>query len=104
MTRGVPNQGSMIVQNRERAKRNLDCLQTFMKQHNVNVADVFKKAKFIRAMLILCKDEQFTFKKFIKKLSMNRNKLYHCTNTLDYIDTIERLYNWGNATKVKFRR
>jgi len=44
MTRGVPNQGSMIVQNRERAKRNLDCLQTFMKQHNVNVADVFKKA------------------------------------------------------------
>lgn len=44
MTRGVPNQGSMIVQNRERAKRNLDCLQTFMKQHNVNVGDVFKKA------------------------------------------------------------
>ncbi len=44
MTRGVPNQGSMIVQNRERAKRNLDCLQIFMKQHNVNVADVFKKA------------------------------------------------------------
>ncbi len=66
--------------------------------------DGFKKAKFISAMLILFKDEQFTFKKFIKKLSMNRNKLYHCTNTLDYIDTIERLYNWGNATKVKFRR
>ena len=25
-------------------------------------------------------------------------------NSLDYIDTIERLYNWGNKTKVKFRR
>jgi len=66
--------------------------------------DGYKKAKFINAMLTLFKDEQFTFKKFIKKLSMNRNKLYHCTNTLDYIDTIERLYNWGNTTKIKFRR
>mgnify|MGYP003128510051 CR=1 FL=1 len=58
----------------------------------------------IMAMLSLFQDEQFSFKKFIKKLSMNRNKLYHCVNTLDYIDAIERLYNWGNATKVKFRR
>ena len=31
MTRGVPNQGSQIVQNRERAKRNLDCLRSFMR-------------------------------------------------------------------------
>tara|TARA_R100001443_G_scaffold16267_1_gene26207 strand:- start:5766 stop:6401 length:636 start_codon:yes stop_codon:yes gene_type:complete len=66
--------------------------------------DGYRKAKFIMAMLSLFQDEQFSFKKFIKKLSMNRNKLYHCVNTLDYIDAIERLYNWGNATKVKFRR
>ena len=66
--------------------------------------DGYKKAKFIMAMLSLFQDEQFSFKKFIKKLSINRNKLYHCVNTLDYIDAIERLYNWGNATKVKFRR
>lgn len=64
----------------------------------------YKKQKFIMAMLSLFKDEQFTFKKFIKKLALNRNKLYHCVNSLDYIDTIERLYNWGNKTKVKFRR
>jgi predicted AAA+ superfamily ATPase len=64
----------------------------------------YKKQKFIMAMLLLFKDEQFTFKKFIKKLSLNRNKLYHCVNTLDYVDAIERLYNWGSSNKVKFRR
>lgn len=30
MTRGVPNQGSMIMQNRERAKRNVQCMKDFL--------------------------------------------------------------------------
>jgi|MDTB01.2.fsa_nt_gb hypothetical protein len=66
--------------------------------------DGYHRRSFIVALLFLFKDAEFSFKQFIKKLSMNRNKLYHCTSTQDYLDTIERLYNWGNKDKVKFRR
>ena len=64
----------------------------------------YKRRSFIMAMLTLFDDELFDFKRFMKKLSINRNKLYHCTNQTDYVDTIERLYNWGSQNKVKFRR
>tara|TARA_R110002110_G_scaffold248642_1_gene464808 strand:- start:252 stop:590 length:339 start_codon:yes stop_codon:yes gene_type:complete len=64
----------------------------------------YKRRSFIMAMLTLFNDELFDFKRFMKKLSINRNKLYHCTNQTDYVDTIERLYNWGSQNKVKFRR
>jgi hypothetical protein len=66
--------------------------------------DGWKRRSFINAMLSLFKDEAFEFKQFIRKLEFNRSKLYHCTTVSDYIDTIERLYNWGNKNKVKFRR
>ena len=66
--------------------------------------DGWKRRSFINAMLSLFKDEAFEFKQFVKKLELNRSKLYHCTTVSDYIDTIERLYNWGNKNKVKFRR
>ena len=66
--------------------------------------DGWKRRSFINAILSLFKDEAFEFKQFIRKLELNRSKLYHCTTVSDYIDTIERLYNWGNKNKVKFRR
>lgn len=69
-----------------------------------NYYDGYKRQKFIVALLGLFKDDEFRFKKFIRKLSLNRNKLYHCTSSTDYVDTIEKLYNWGEKTKVRFRR
>ncbi|BAQ88371.1 ParB-like nuclease domain containing protein [uncultured Mediterranean phage uvMED] len=66
--------------------------------------DGYKRRSFIVAMLKLFKDEEFKFKHFINKLKLNRSKLFHCTNTDEYIDAIERLYNWGSQNKVRFRR
>ena len=64
----------------------------------------YKRRSFIVAMLILFDDPEFKFRKFIKKLNFNRSKLFHCTNTNDYLDAIEKLYNWGNKIKLRFRR
>ena len=44
LTRGVPNQGSHLVENRERAKRNVDCLQSFLKEKKINAFQVLEKA------------------------------------------------------------
>jgi hypothetical protein len=66
--------------------------------------DGYRRQRFIHAMLQLFKDEEFDFKRFIKKLDINRAKMFHCTCTTDYIDTIEKIYNWGSKNKVKFRR
>jgi hypothetical protein len=64
----------------------------------------YKRRSFVVAMLILFKDPEFKFKKFIRKLTLNRSKLFHCTNTEDYLDAIEKLYNWGDKSKLRLRR
>ena len=45
LTRGVPNQGSQIALNRERAKRNVQCLREFLHEKKMNAEQVFGKAK-----------------------------------------------------------
>ena len=42
--------------------------------------------------------------KWLRKLKLNSAKLVHCTNINDYIDTIERIYNWNETDKVMFVR
>lgn len=64
----------------------------------------YKRRSYVVAMLVLFKDPEFKFKKFIKKLEMNRSKLFHCTNTEDYLDAIEKLYSWGDKNKIRLRR
>tara|TARA_E500000318_G_scaffold104621_1_gene110776 strand:- start:529 stop:1257 length:729 start_codon:yes stop_codon:yes gene_type:complete len=64
----------------------------------------YKRRSYVVALLVLFKDPEFKFKKFIKKLEMNRSKLFHCTNTEDYLDAIEKLYSWGDKNKIRLRR
>ena len=48
--------------------------------------------------------KNFNKTKWLRKLKLNSAKLVHCTNINDYIDTIERIYNWNEAEKVMFVR
>lgn len=45
LTRGVPGMGSQIATNRERAKRNVECLRSFFKMNNMSVKEILSKAK-----------------------------------------------------------
>lgn len=63
-----------------------------------------KRRSFVAAFVQAIQDERFEFKKFIHKLEYNRSKLFHCTTTNEYLDAIEKLYNWGNKIKTKIRR
>lgn len=63
-----------------------------------------KRRSFIAAFIQALNDEKFDFKKFIRKLELNRSKLFHCTSTDEYLEAIQKLYNWGDKKKTKLRR
>ena len=83
-------------------------------QHSKEVAQYLRKMKpyhdgwnkrtFLFAMLRIMFQKNFNKTKWLRKLKLNSAKLVHCTNINDYIDTIERIYNWNEAEKVMFVR
>ena len=66
--------------------------------------DSWNKRTFLFAMLRIMFQKNFNKAKWLRKLKLNSAKLVHCTNINDYIDTIERIYNWNETDKVMFVR
>ena len=48
------------------------------------------------------RSHKFSRKQWSKKIEMNSQKLVHCTNTKDYLEVIQKVYNWGSQAKVAF--
>jgi hypothetical protein len=66
--------------------------------------DRWKNRPFMAAMCIVMSQRVFNRDKWIRKLSMNRAKMYRCTNKSDYVVCMEQIYNWNERNKVIFKR
>jgi len=64
--------------------------------------DGYKKRGFVTALIILFSNKDFDFNVFLTKLSYQRDKLYDCANSKQYILRIEDIYNYKNRDKVRF--
>jgi hypothetical protein len=62
-----------------------------------------KRRSFIFALLTVCQKKAFVPKEFIRKLSMQRSKMYDCSKTSQYIELIEDIYNYRNKKKINLR-
>ncbi len=62
-----------------------------------------KRRVFIRAMVSLLKNENFSFDVFINKLKRQPTSLVDCVNVETTIELIEKIYNNRNRNKVNLR-
>jgi hypothetical protein len=62
--------------------------------------DGYRRTAFISALLICLKNKKFDFDEFEHKLSYQTRKMVDCTNTKQYIECIEDIYNFKSRTKV----
>lgn len=69
----------------------------------VEYYDGARRRSFIFAMARLLKNPQFSYERFVSKLSIQRSKLYHCSFIEQYIELIEKIYNHYTSDKVNLR-
>ena len=68
-----------------------------------NYYDGYSRKAFVCAMITLLKNKNFKFDVFINKLKSNPIQLTHCTNTTNYVDLIEHIYNYRNRNKISLK-
>jgi|TARA_R110002110_G_scaffold25944_1_gene95981 hypothetical protein len=89
--------GKLKVSDWEKARREANFIteqQHFIKQ--------YKTRPFVTAFINVMRSHKFSRKQWSKKIEMNSQKLVHCTNTKDYLEVIQKVYNWGSQAKVAF--
>jgi len=62
-----------------------------------------KRYTFIYALFYALKKEQFDYDHFINKVKLQPNSLVHCTNVGQYVDMIEKIYNYRNRNKISLK-
>jgi len=62
-----------------------------------------KRRSYVYAIAKLSKKEEFNSNKYIRKLKIQQSKMYDCSNTAQYIELIESIYNYKNRKKVNLR-
>lgn len=60
--------------------------------------------KLVRALVSANKHPQFTFEKFLQKVSIQMDKIYRCQTTAGYLDMIEKIFNFKNSRKINLAR
>lgn len=63
----------------------------------------YKRKSFIVALLKLFKNKNFDMDTFLKKLKTQPASLKHCANANDYLDLIEKIYNFRSSNKVSLK-
>lgn len=58
---------------------------------------------FVRAVVKLLKKKQFNWKVFMKKVEMNPTLMQVCMTTEQYLDLIEKIYNYKAQNKVSLK-
>lgn len=58
---------------------------------------------FIRAIILLLKKKHFSWARFIEKVTMNPTLMQVCMTTEQYIDLIEKIYNYKSQNKVSLK-
>tara|TARA_R100001132_G_scaffold2523_1_gene2192 strand:- start:48 stop:821 length:774 start_codon:yes stop_codon:yes gene_type:complete len=89
--------GKFKVSDWEKARSEADFIlqqKKFIKQ--------YKTRPFVSAFINVMRSYKFSRRQWTKKIEMNSQKLVHCTNTKDYLEVIQKVYNWGSQAKVAF--
>ena len=91
--------GSLDIVDLEHSKSLANYLRSMKPYYNG-----WNRRGFLFAMLRVMFQRQFNRTKWLRKIKLNSRKLVHCTNSTDYIEVIEHIYNWGERDKVMFVR
>lgn len=65
--------------------------------------DGFNRRSFVSAMLGVMRNENYDHNKFISKLKMQPNSLFHCANVGQYKQVIEDIFNYRSSNKVSLK-
>ncbi len=63
----------------------------------------YLRRSFIYALVGILKNQNFDFAEFISKLKQQPTKMQDCTNSTQYRDLIEEIYNYRRREKVNLR-
>lgn len=102
------NSGSIAVKYFENGDLQIPDLNLSRKQAKMIIQikpyyDGFNRAVFVRAIIGLCRNPNFDFATFIKKLESQPNALTHCSNVGQYKELIEEIYNYRSRNKVSLK-
>jgi len=92
------NQGTFAVVDYGLAIRNADKI-TQVAQHY----DGYKRRGFIYAMLQAFTNPKYNHSEFLKKLSFQKDKLYDCSKAEQYLELIQKIYNFKRSDDSKIR-
>lgn len=65
--------------------------------------DGYNRATFVRTLITLFKNENYTHAEMISKLANNPSSLTHCANVTQYKFLLEDIYNFRRREKVNLR-
>lgn len=80
------------------AEKNARILKDFGKFYGGYV-----RRPFVLAVLSIMRNNNYSHAKMLKKLKYQVSKLVHCSNTEQYVDLLERIYNYKSAKKVSLK-
>lgn len=63
----------------------------------------YNRHRFVLAIIQVLKHKNFVFDEFISKLKIQRTALTDCVNAEQYLEVIEKIYNYKRAVKVSLR-
>ena len=92
-------EGRLKINNFSKLEKDAKYLHSMKDYH-----EWWRNRPFMAAMCVVMSQRIFNRDRWIRKVSLNRTKLYRCTNKTDYIGRIEWVYNWNDRNKVTFKR
>lgn len=75
---------------------NLLCLKGYFPKY-------YNKSIFVRSVLRVLKKEDFKFSEFLHKVQLRPLMLQPCGTVEQYVEMIEKIYNYGRGNKVNLR-
>jgi hypothetical protein len=63
----------------------------------------YNKSIFVRSILRVLKNENFKFSDFLHKVQLRPLMLQPCGTVEQYVDMIEKIYNYGRGNKINLR-
>lgn len=62
----------------------------------------YNRRSFVCAVLYMMDNPEFSFERFMRKLPKRRRELMDFSKTEDYIEALQKIYNWKETKKVYF--
>lgn len=90
--------GSFVVKDLSGAKRFAEMLTEVQPYF-----EHWRQRNFVRAVFLLLKKKNFDWRVFMRKVEMNPTLMQVCMTTEQYIDLIEKIYNYKAVNKISLK-